>query len=186
VQQADRIFPHFIAHELPTGVTGLLLASIFAAGMSTISTSYNSSATIILTDYFVQYSELTEKKKMMVLYASTAVVGLLGMIVGIIMINTKSVLDTWWKLASVFSGGVLGLFLLSAFTTIQNVKAAIGGVVAGLTLIILMTVYNFIPNSFWNQFHPYLTIVLGTSMVFIVGFVLGLILKKGLPNNKPI
>ena len=180
LQNADRVFPYFIAHELPAGVTGLLLASIFAAGMSTISTSYNSSATIILTDYFIKYSHLSEKKKMKVLYVSTASIGLLGMLAGIAMINTKSALDTWWKFASVFSGGVLGLFLLSAFTTIQHVTVAIISVVAGLLIIILMTIYNFFPeaSNFWSQFHPYLTIVFGTSTIFIVGFVLGMLIKK--------
>lgn len=180
MQNADRVFPYFIAHELPAGITGLLLASIFAAGMSTISTSYNSSATIILTDYFAKYSDLTEKKKMLVLYISTAVIGLLGMIVGFVMINTKSALDTWWKFASVFSGGVLGLFLLSAFTNIQNKTVVIVGVLAGLTVIILMTLSNFFPDisSFWSQFHPYLSIVFGTSTIFIVGFILGVIIKN--------
>ncbi len=177
--QADRIFPYFIAHELPAGVTGLLLASIFAAGMSTISTSYNSSATIILTDYFVRYANITEKKKMMVLYLSTAIIGLLGMIVGIAMIHTKSALDTWWKFASVFSGGVLGLFLLSAFTNIKNVTAAVLSVVAGLGVIILITLSNFYPQmTFWNQFHPYLSIVFGTSTIFITGFLIGTFITK--------
>jgi solute:Na+ symporter, SSS family len=179
-QYPDRVFPYFIAHSLPTGVTGLLMASIFAAGMSTISTSYNSSATIILTDYFSKYKELTEKNKMKVLYFSTAAVGIVGMLVGIAMINTKSALDTWWKFASVFSGGVLGLFLLSAFTQIKNVKATVLGVISGLIIIILMTLSNFFPNvlPFWNQFHPYLTIVFGTTTIFIVGFALGTVLKK--------
>ena len=45
---SDRIFPHFIVTALPPGITGLLVASIFAAGMSTISTSFNSAATWIL------------------------------------------------------------------------------------------------------------------------------------------
>lgn len=180
LQNADRVFPYFIAHELPAGITGLLLASIFAAGMSTISTSYNSSATIILTDYFSKYSHVTEKKKMMVLYLSTASIGLLGMIMAIAMINTKSALDTWWKFASVFSGGVLGLFLLSAFTNIQNRTVAIVGVLAGLAVIIMMTIANFFPvwSPFWSQFHPYLSIVFGTSTIFIVGFLLGAIIQN--------
>ncbi len=180
LQNADRIFPYFIAHELPAGVTGLLLASIFAAGMSTISTSYNSSATIILTDYFIKYANISERKKMKVLYVSTASIGLLGMLVGIGMINTKSALDTWWKFASVFSGGVLGLFLLSAFTAIQNVTVAIVSVLAGLIVIVLMTIFNFFPETsiFWSQFHPYLTIVFGTSTIFSVGFILGILIKK--------
>ena len=49
--QADFVFPWFIVSVLPPGITGLLIAAIFAAAMSTVSTSLNSSATIILNDY---------------------------------------------------------------------------------------------------------------------------------------
>jgi solute:Na+ symporter, SSS family len=103
------------------------------------------------------------------------------MMVGIAMINTKSALDTWWKFASIFSGGVLGLFLLGAFTAIQNVTAAVLGVLSGLLIIILMTLSSLYSESFpfWNQFHSYLAIVFGTCTIFIVGFVLGsLIFRK--------
>jgi SSS family solute:Na+ symporter len=180
MQQSDRIFPYFIAHELPDGITGLLLASIFAAGMSTLSTSYNSSATIILTDFFVKYTNMKEKKKMVVLYLSTAAIGLMGMLVALAMINTKSALDSWWKFASIFSGGVLGLFLLSAFTSIRNAWVAIVSVVSGLMVIILMTISSLFPqwSSFWSQFHPYLSIVFGTSTIFIIGFALGSFMGK--------
>ena len=51
----DKIFPYFIVHGLPRGITGLLIAAIFAAGMSTVSTSLNSTATILLTDYYKKY-----------------------------------------------------------------------------------------------------------------------------------
>jgi SSS family solute:Na+ symporter len=117
LDMSDRIFPYFIVTQLPAGVTGLLIASVFAAGMSTISTSFNSSATVFLTDYYKRYSKapVTEKKAMRILYLSSLVISIVGMLVAIAMINVKSALDTWWKLASIFSGGMLGLFLLAAF-----------------------------------------------------------------------
>jgi len=113
--------------------------------------------------------------KMRILRISTALLGLLGMLVAIAMIDTKSALDTWWKFASIFSGGVLGLFLLGAFSRIKNVMIVSFSVGIGLVIIILMTVSNFYPewSAFWGQFHPYLTIVFGTSAIFITGFLLG-------------
>jgi SSS family solute:Na+ symporter len=181
VQTPDKVFPHFIVNNLPVGATGLLMASLFAAGMSTMSTSYNSSATIILTDFFLQRRSLTESQKMFVLYASTAIVGIIGMLIGIIMINTKSALDTWWKFASIFSGGVLGLFLLGAFTKIESRFSAAIAVTAGLMVIILMTYASFVPGSmpFLEQFHPYLATVFGTTTIFIVGFALGRVAHRG-------
>jgi len=47
----DQIFPLFISRELPTGIAGLLVAGIFAAAQSTISTSMNSTATAVVTDF---------------------------------------------------------------------------------------------------------------------------------------
>lgn len=187
IKNADRIFPWFIAHELPAGITGLLIASIFAAGMSTISTSYNSAATIILTDFYSTYAgkDSPERKKLLVLYVSTVVICLAGMGVALALINTESVLNTWWKLASVFSGGILGLFLLGIFSRIQNSSAALVGVMAGLGVIVWMTVSDlYFPGHAWaNQFHPYLTIVFGTTVIFIVGFFVGMLLDKQKNRN---
>src|SRR5690625_6032801 len=58
---SDSIFPYFIVHGLPVGITGLLVAAIFAAGMSTISTSLNSGATVILNDFYKRYSKKDRK-----------------------------------------------------------------------------------------------------------------------------
>src|SRR5690606_40414999 len=72
---ADRVFPYFIVDVLPPGVTGLLIASIFAAGMSTVSTSLNSGATIILTDFYKRFvrKDASEKASMVVLYVASGV-----------------------------------------------------------------------------------------------------------------
>ncbi len=68
----DKVFPHFIVNGLPVGITGLLIAAIFAAGMSTVATSINSTATIVLSDYYKRYfnKNADEKTSMKVLYSS--------------------------------------------------------------------------------------------------------------------
>lgn len=182
VTKSDRVFPHFIANQLPVGLTGLLIASIFAAGMSTISTSYNSAATVFLTDYYQKYAkgQPSDNQKMKVLYTASLVISVIGITIGIAMINVKSALDVWWKLASIFSGGMLGLFLLGAFSKAKNVKGAIIGVVVGLGVVVWLSLSNVLlgPDALGNQFHTYLTIVFGTSAIFLVGFVVGLFGKK--------
>lgn len=169
----DKVFPYFIINQLPVGVTGLLIAAIFAAGMSTISTSINSSATIILTDFFQHRKKvLTEKQNMTILYFASFVLGLLGMFVGLAMMSVKSALDAWWSLAGIFSGGMLGLFLLGYISQkIKNVHAFVG-VIAGLSLIAWITF------SGQTVLHNYMTIVLGTLTIFFVGFGLSLVMKR--------
>jgi solute:Na+ symporter, SSS family len=176
--QNDRVFPFYIINNLPAGITGLLIASIFAAGMSTISTSVNSSATVILNDYYKKRLEKgnKEKKSMKVLYISTFLFSMASILVALAMINVQSALDAWWKLASIFSGGMLGLFLLGYLSRKANNTAAIAGVVAGVVIIAWMSLSPMIGGNLANPFHSYLTIVFGTSAIFVVGFLIGILI----------
>ncbi len=177
---ADRVFPYFISTQLPAGLTGLMIASIFAAGMSTVSTSFNSVSTVILTDYYRRFfqKDPSGKASMRVLYLSSLILCLLGMGIGIAMINVKSALDAWWTLASIFSGGMLGLFLLGAFTPRRNPVAAMVGVLVGVVLILLISLPDWMGGAENRIFHPYLTIVLGTTAILITGFLAGLIITR--------
>jgi solute:Na+ symporter, SSS family len=174
----DKVFPHFIVNGLPVGITGLLIAAIFAAGMSTVSTSVNSTATIILSDYYRRYfKNATEKSAMKVLYISSVIFGALGIIIALSLVGVESVLDAWWSLASIFSGGMLGLFLLAFLSkSVRNIDAAVG-VIVGALVIIWMSLSPLYFNSenllaFKSPFHSNLTIVIGTLVIFLVGFII--------------
>lgn len=176
---SDQVFPWFIVHGLPTGLTGLVIASLFSAGMSTIATSINSSATIVLTDFAKRLSkkELSEKKSMRVLYATSFVVGALGIVMGLLMMRIDGVLDAWWKLASIFSGGMLGLFLLGVVCKTVRRAHAVVAVILGLLTIAWMSLSPLINEGspfyrFHSPLHTYLTIVFGTTVIFLTGFLL--------------
>ena len=178
-EEADKVFPYFIVAGLPTGMTGLLVASIFAAGMSTVSTRINSSATVILSDHYQKYinKKHTEKQSMRVLFISSAMMGALSIIVALLFNGVESALDAWWALASIFSGGVLGLFLLGFMCkNVDKVYAAIG-VVLGVIVIGWMSLSpvfftdGFL-SDFRSPFHANLTIVFGTLVIFLTGFLL--------------
>jgi SSS family solute:Na+ symporter len=187
----DKVFPWFIVNQLPVGLTGLMIASIFAAGMSTVSTGLNSSATVILTDFFKLPPEHpeTERKSMLVLYLSSFIFSVLAIIIAVAMINVQSALDAWWKLASIFSGGMLGLFLLGFLAPKVKNTAAIIGVVAGVLVIGWMSLSPVIFTTeemvkYASPFHSYLSIVFGTMAIFIVGFLLGNVVNKLFKKNK--
>lgn len=175
---ADKVFPWFIAKQLPQGLTGFLIASVFAAGMSTVSTSINSSATVVLTDFFKlkPADEAGGRRPMRILYLASLLFSLVGIGIAVAMINVQSALDAWWKLASIFSGGMLGLFLLGYLSSRANSKGALVGVVAGVLVIGWMSLSPlFFPNwglSRWvSPFHSYLSIVFGTVAVFVIGLL---------------
>ncbi|SMO50549.1 sodium:solute symporter [Fodinibius sediminis] len=180
--QSDRVFPYFIVQELPVGITGLLIASIFAAGMSTISTSLNSSATVFLTDYYERYfkKSATEKESMSFLYIATFSIGLTGIGIGLSLMNVTSALDAWWKLSSIFSGGMLGVFLLGIFTNAGSSTGAVLGVLSGIVVIAWLSLTKLfqLEETLVYQIHSYMTIVLGTTAIFLVGFLISLLNKS--------
>ena len=175
----DQILPFFIVKGLPTGVTGLLIAAIFAAGMSTVSTSLNSGATILLEDYYKRYVNrtATDRQLLRVLQGGTLLLALLGVVCALAMMRVKSALDAWWAMQSVFSGGMLGLFLLGYFSKKARNAEAVLGVVLGVLVIAWISVYQ----KTWPlpvKVHTNLSIVLGTTVIFVTGFVLAAVFRN--------
>ena len=179
--KGDQVFPYFIVNVLPTGLTGLLVASIFAAGMSTVSTSITSGATVVMSDFWRRLKDKgndssvkvegevtprrSEGQALLVLRLSSLVIGVLGILISLALVNVDSILDSWWKLSSIFSGGMLGLFLLGFLSRkARNIDAAIG-VVCGFLVIAWISLGN-------SGIHEYLAIVFGTIAIFLVGFLL--------------
>lgn len=169
--KADYVFPFFIVNQLPVGLTGLLIASIFAAGMSTVATSVTSSSTIIMTDFYSTIRKhSSDKEKLMVLKVGSAIIGLLGIFVAIAFLQVNSALDAWWALSSIFSGGMLGLFLIGYMSKkVRNIDAMIG-VACGVILVIWVVATSFV--------HANLSIVFGTILIYLVGFLSSRLLAK--------
>ena len=170
----DRIFPHFIVNELPAGITGLLIAALAAAAMSSVDTSINSSSTILMTDVYKRLINpaASDADAMRFLRISTIVLGALGTGTALLMISIKSALDVWWHLAGIFSGGMLGLFLLGAFSRRAAGAQALAGMVAGFAVIIWATFSSKVDAVWANSLHSFMTTVLATIAIFTVGVAL--------------
>jgi solute:Na+ symporter, SSS family len=180
--EPDQVFPWFIVSELPPGVTGLLIAAVFAAAMSTISTSLNSSATVILNDYYQRFIRrgASEARSMRFILLATVVLGLAGTGMALSMTEVKSALDAWWKYAGIFSGGMLGLFLLGMIARGARPGAALGGTIAGLLVILWMSLSPGMPGiaeGLRSPFHAFLIPVFGTTTILLVGFGLMFLLQ---------
>ncbi len=174
----DKVLPHFIVNRLPMGLAGLLIAAIFAAAMSSVDTSLNSGATLILCDVYKRYfrPEAGERESMKVLYIATLVFGVMGSFTAVAMMRVKSALDAWWNLQGIFTGGMLGLFLLGMISRRAKNPQAVLAVAAGILLILWMSlsVTARWPAAWagWaNPLHPFLTIVIGTSSIVLTGVV---------------
>ncbi|HOQ04011.1 MAG TPA: sodium:solute symporter [Anaerohalosphaeraceae bacterium] len=183
----DYIFPYYIVQTLPAGLRGLLIAAIFAAAMSTVSTSLNSAATLIMSDFFRRFkADATDRQCLNVLYWATGFFGLVGILAAFVMSRFGEGFKTWQTLAGIFSGGMLGLFLLGLLS--RRAGNAAGGIATalGILLILWMTVSKMFPAFFgrfsysWNDF---LIPVIGTAAILLTGLALSRV--KGANEKAP-
>ncbi|WP_231734093.1 sodium:solute symporter [Calycomorphotria hydatis] len=191
--KGDSVFPYFIVDGLPQGVSGLLVAAIFAAAMSTLSTSLNGAATLTLTDFYQRFlrPQCGQRESMAVLYLGTLAWGIIGTITAIAMIQVQSILDAWWQLAGIFSGGMLGLFLLGMISRKAGNPSAIISIFLGVSLILWMSlsVTSAWPEAFSSlssPFHSFLTIVFGTSTILLAGLAIANICSSAEPTESGI
>ena len=178
----DYVFPYFIVSSLPVGLRGLLIASIFAAGMSTVSTSVTSAATVILTDY-VRKTPTPHLSPLTTIRLGSLAVGVLGALTAIAMLGVKSIVDAWWILSSIFSGGMLGLFLLGIMPRRISRGAALSGCLAGIIVIAWISLAGMcdLPGP---HLHEYLAIVMGTTTIFVTGFLVTKARSTVLPQER--
>lgn len=173
----DKVLPYFIVTKLPPGVAGLLLAAILAAAMSSIDTSLNSSATIVLSDFYRRFlrPDAGERESMIVLYTATLTIGAVGTAAALAMIGVKSVLDTWWTLSGILAGGMVGLFLLGLISRWAKNAAAVTAVVVGVLVTVWMTIGDKWPDLWTTPFHKFMIPVVGTATIVLTGALLGFI-----------
>lgn len=179
----DKVMPHFMVTQVPTGLLGLIIAAIMSAAMSTISSGMNASATVFSVDIYQKYikPDLDNKSALRVLYVATTAFGLLGMVTGIAMIGVKSVLDVWWMLSGIFAGGMLGLFLLGIISRNTRNAEALTATLIGIAVIIWMTFSSALPDQYAflrNPLHQNMIMVVGTLTIFLAGVVLTRLKRK--------
>ena len=191
--KTDAIFPLFIARELPTGIAGLVVAGVFAAAQSTISTSMNSTSTALVTD-FVRPLNLIDSEKGYLRLAriSTFTLGVLGTILALLFASSdiKSLWDQFMTILGLFGGSMCGLFCLGIFTKRANGPGAIVGALAGAAGVfyvqrstnIHLLLYAFVGITFCCLFGYIASAAFPGSKKSIAGLTIHTLEKSELPR----
>jgi SSS family transporter len=162
--QTDRIFPAFIVAHLPTGLVGLVVAAIFAAAMSTLSSSLNSSAAASMADFYIPLTG-ARRSDAHYLHASrlvTAGWGALQMSVALSAIWLSSrVVDEVLGIASFTNGVILGVFLLGTFAPRVGQRAAFAGLATGATVMLAVKLFTTVS---WQWY-----VLVGSAVTFCAG-----------------
>jgi len=165
--KADEIFPKFIIERVPTGLSGLIVAGLLAAAMSTLSGSVNSLASSAVNDLYKPYVARTGAivDDLRVSRFISLIACILLVVVAIFFIaNTSAFLvELALSIASVTYGGLLGSFLLGILVKRARERDALIGFAAG---IVLMTYLVFGTGIAWTWFT-----FIGTCATVLVGFL---------------
>lgn len=158
--RTDSILPLFLVREMPTGIAGLMLASILAVAMSNASGSLNSLAASSVMDFqSVRGRTLDPAKFLQLSRRMTLVWGLVLLCFG--LFRYTHLLETGLTVASLPFGSLLGLFLLGTFDSRANAAGVLTGMFAGLAVVLL--VYRYTPVAFtWY-------VLVGSCVTFAIG-----------------
>ncbi|MGE5361243.1 MAG: sodium:solute symporter [Bacteroidales bacterium] len=177
----DELFPAFIVRNLPHGISGLVIAAILAAAMSTLSGALNSLSSTTMADFYqpmlarraaregraVADGALEQARLLRLSRWWTAAWGVALIAVALVAKDWGSVLPVGLTIASIVYGPMLGAFLLGVVTTRANETGAIAGIVVSLTCMILVKIFT--PLA-WTWY-----VLVGTVICAAVGYAASLI-----------
>ncbi len=172
----DKVFPDFITQKMPTGLSGLVVAAIFAAALSS---SLNSISATAVNDIYKPFARNTSDRHLM------RIAGILTVVVGIVQIAiaiglkdvNSSALGLALAVASLINGPILGVFLVGAFLKrAKEIHALVGMTVSILLMTYILLSSNKIvagPVIAW----PWYALI-GSMTTLIVAYVASLIIRS--------
>ncbi len=178
----DEVMPYFLAHYIPSGVLGLILAAILAAAMSSVSADLNSIATVLTTDYFGNIlPRASERVKLLFGRGMVLFGGVMASTIAVLLLprdGSEPLMKRAIVVATIISGGTLGLFCLGFLTR----RATRLGAYAGIAACLLFTTWALLSQpeadggrvvdfGFNWDMNPILIGVLGHFVLFGTGYL---------------
>tara|TARA_S200000501_G_scaffold101176_1_gene94691 strand:+ start:1304 stop:2734 length:1431 start_codon:yes stop_codon:yes gene_type:complete len=167
----DAIFPWYIVTELPSGISGILIAAIFAAAMSSLSSSMNAGAASFNVDILDRFGLGKNEDPMKIARWTTFIIGTLGILFAFFMatFDIKSLWDEFNKILGLILGSLGGVFLLGLMTKKANSKGVVFGIVFSFLIQILISQFQIV--------HLLLYSATGVISCFISGYIASLFFK---------
>jgi SSS family transporter len=185
---SDQVFPYFIANLIPVGLSGLLIAAIYAASMSSMDSGTNACVSAVMNDFYArlylknynldegEQSEAIDRRKLLISRVSSILLGISVTIMACYIGRLGDIFTITAKLINMFAGPLFGVFILGMFTIRAN---ALSVLIAGLAgaLVGILTVFAkpfgldfFVVGKLWPLILSFLvTYTLGYGLGFFVG-----------------
>jgi SSS family transporter len=167
----DQEFIHFIVHHMPAGLVGFTIAAVFSAAMSTLSSSLNSSAGAVVSDFL--RSSGSPESQLRLTQTLTLVFGLVQMLIAIgfgLLEVRQNLVQEVLAVAGFSSGVLVGVFALGVLTQRVDQLSAVCGMVAATAALVSV---KFGTPIAWPWYTP-----IGASVTIVVGLFVSLARSK--------
>lgn len=172
ISKADEIFPLFIINELPTGISGLIIAGLFAAALSTLAGSISSLSSSFMMDVIKPFklfkfvkNELTLSRLITLVFAVILSLSALAFIH-----SSSAVVVIALSIASFTYGGLLGTFLLGLANKKVNENQAITAFITSIVLMSILIVSDVVAWTWYTAVGVLATLVTGYTSVYLSRF----------------
>ncbi len=179
---AEGILPYFVLNVLPAGISGLVIAAVMAAAMSSLDSSISSVSTVCIVDIYRRRIKTDADDqhylKAARWFAAAAGVSMIISAILFKMFEGKTLQDTATTMTALAAGGLLGLYLLGFFTKLGDGRAIFAGIVCTVCFSLFSSLKQMgvIPMDAVLPIDLYYTGIIGHVIMFFVGFIAALII----------
>ena len=170
-RDVNYIIPRFVLNELPIGLSGIFIAAIMAAAMSSISSELNSLSTTTIIDFYRRWvrPEATDAHYLSVSKVATLFWGGFACVVATFAATLGSLIEVVNRFGSFFYGSILGVFLLAMVPRTNGWGAGIG-LVSGMGSVAYFTFFQPQIAFLWhNVIGAVVVLVVGTTVSMLTG-----------------
>jgi len=145
-EAADRLFPYFISHHIPVGLSGLVVSGLFAAAMSSIDSGVNSISAVVMTDFVDRFRSRPISEKAHVLAAKLLAFGIGVIVVTVSSFVMKHVpgnfLEMTYRISNLLVSPIFIMFFMALFVPFATSRGTIAGVIFGSFTAILVAYWG--------------------------------------------
>lgn len=168
----DEIFPKFILESLPTAISGVIIAGLFAAAMSTLAGSMSSLASSTMFDLILpyrkkQWDEAGTLKASRILTLAWA--GMLSLSAFFFMESPRAVVELALSIASFTYGGLLGTFILGIINKRATQEDALAGFTAGIFVMVTVITLKLTAWTWYTLIGVLVTVLIGSLLTKLGG-----------------
>jgi SSS family transporter len=170
LKSADEIFPRYIVEGLPPGVSGIIIAGLFAAALSTLAGSMSSMASSTVLDLYKPRAGagLTPEKELRFSRAVTALWAALLVASALFFMNTsQAVVELALSIASFTYGGLLGTFLLGVLFKRPSQEDALAGFVGGILVMVTVISLHIVAWTWYTIIGVIAAILIGGGLAML-------------------